>query len=129
MGFSLGAIGALGTVASISVVVAKITVFQQTHRSQVDQAIRHVGTIVRILRWLSSHCPITYEKLGAAVGPATWSLLLSAGRGASAADIIFIIGRFLADYGQAIQQATPVLQALSDAFRLEAVPQIRQASP
>lgn len=212
MGFSLGAIGVIGTVASITVVVAKVTVFRQTHQFQVDQAIRHIGTIVRILRWMSSHCPITYEKLGTAVGPATWSLLLSAVRGASAADIIFIVGRFfgglwasagatafgtllritinvvgavaarapgavargaggdnlreqadrliqglqqsqvqisptdadrirnefqqhpevvrqLSDLRQAIQQATPVLQALSDAFRLEALPQIQQASP
>lgn len=95
MSFGIGAAGALALPISVVLVVVKLSVFYETHRQQVDTAMGHLDSAVRILRWMRDNSPITYAHLGRLAAPAAWAALTSVPAGINSSDIAAALGRLL----------------------------------
>jgi len=90
--------GIIGTIAAITVFLAKIGTFYTSHKREVDRAAPHLGTVLSGLSTLTVRCPrlawLLFKGLGG-------QALQSAGRGVSAPDIAYFLGKLLGGLGKA----------------------------
>ena len=93
MGVAAGVAGVVAVIASVAVAGMKVAVFYNTHKQQVDAAVRHMDVALRTLQWLRQNCPVTHRQIGALVPGALWQALVSVPEGITAADVAAVVGR------------------------------------
>lgn len=96
MAFCMGFVGTLagivGAIAGVTVFMAKVLVFYNTHKQQVTLAKQHLQPILINLSFFATRCPKLFWLLTKGLGG---QAIQSAGKGISAADIAYFLGKLL----------------------------------
>lgn len=95
MALASGLFGGIAIVATVAVTGTKATNFYTMHQAQVDLAIRHLGTIVRALRWLGQNAPVTHRQVMDLLGTAMREALRSVPDGFDSSDVAAMLGALL----------------------------------
>lgn len=95
MALATGVGGWMVVGASLAVTGLRVTSFYVLHQREVDRFILLLGPIVRVLRWVGQHAPVTYRQLGSLLGSAMLEGIRNVPEGFQATDLAPVAGTML----------------------------------
>lgn len=95
MAVASGIAGAIAIVATVAVTGAKVTNFYMQHQEEMDALGRQLSTIVRVLRWIGEHAPVTHRQLMDILGTGFREALRSVPDGIDISDVGAMLGALL----------------------------------